>query len=358
MSLDRLPSGVARRITLPSTESYFKFGWSILMDYFDITSNFFKNQTLILSKLRSFTTLAMVISSSVKTTMKKSSMAKSSCRVLGAIASKQIFSRPWHLMCSRWLSWTVSEDPWPVFLPCGCVTCLAIMYSMCSLDNSGLVRQDCAFSMAKGQRHKGIIGHRRFCIELRSFEQGMEALMMQAWHIAIKFGSGMMILLLGPAPKSCFCFLSKGIPRLATQQRNEGIVGIAHHDEFSNFFITKQWFHYAKVDAVLEAIDENAHVLVLVDACHSGSLTVTFMTLLDMASLDPLDPMTSQAQFVTSILVCFLDAMNSPSFLSLVLPLVSIFRWAERGQAHKRCRAGIVWEKNDVSCLLVTLSIV
>ena len=122
----------------------------------------------MLSKLRSFTTLAMVISSSVKTTMKKSSMAKSSCRVLGAIASKQIFSHPWHLMCSRWLSWTVSEDPWPVFLPCGCVTCLAIMYSMCSLDNSGLVRQDCGFSMAKGQRHKGIIGHRLFCIELRT----------------------------------------------------------------------------------------------------------------------------------------------------------------------------------------------
>lgn len=192
---------------------------------------------------------------------------------------------------------------------------------------------------------------------------------MQAWHIAVKFGSGMMILLLGPAPKSCFCFLSKGIPRLATQQRNEGIVGIAHHDEFNNFFITKQWFHYAKVDAVLEAIDENAHVLVLVDACHSGSLTVTFMTLLDMASLDPLNPMTSQAQFVTSILVCFLDAMNTPSFLSLVLQrkkncgkkkrpfFVSIFRWAERGQAHKRCRAGIVWERNSVSCLLVTLSI-
>ena len=71
-----------------------------------------------------------------------------------------------------------------------------------------------------------------------------------------------------------------------------------------------------------------------------------FVTLLDMASLDPLNPMTSQAQFVTSILVCFLDAMNSPSFLSLVLPLVSIFRWAERGQAHKRCRAGIVSKKS------------
>ena len=84
-----------------------------------------------------------------------------------------------------------------------------------------------------------------------------------------------MILLLGPAPKSCFCFLSNGIPRLATQQRNECSVGIAHHNEFNNFFVTKQCVHYTKVDAVLEAIDENAHVLVLVDACHSGSLTLT-----------------------------------------------------------------------------------
>ena len=65
--------------------------------------------------------------------------------------------------------------------------------------------------------------------------------------------------------------------RCATVVLAIGLVAIHLGQRSVNFVSTLcRWMF--QVDAVLEAIDETAHVLVLVDACHSGPLANCFLS--------------------------------------------------------------------------------